>query len=171
MNKFIYRKTIPYTFKEVTGLADFDKVGWSIFEDDILVGGIKFHEMETNDAVAKLINCKKFLSLSAIEILPEFRSKGKGGEVVRELFSICDGIILAIQDLKAKKFWEDKMGAKMLASVSEKDGNDVHTLVYVLGKDKETTKIVFLYFMFLNKEKSIGEANDLQKNFINNKIK
>lgn len=171
MRKFIFDKTIPYTFKEVSGLDDFDKVGVSILENGKVVGGIKFHTQSIGDY--------KTLSLSAIEILPDQRNKGKGTEIVNELLTKAEIIICAVQEKKAFNFWKKQIGAKIISAVVYPEDKDkpnprFHTLVFIIGKNDQRIDnlIRLIHFSQMGNPENITSKvgiNDLREDFFNKK--
>ena len=170
MRKFIFKKEVPYTFKNVTGLADFDKVGIAIFEEDKMIGGIVYRRLPTMKIFG---NDFKTIAISAIEIMPEYRNKGKGTEVIKELLTIYDGISAAVQEVRAWKWWK-KLGAMDFMGMGdpEEEGRPnphIHTLCFIVGKDEIETRILHTYLKLvtgLNENVTQVNKNSLKSDLI-----
>ena len=107
--KYTFDEKIPYEFKDVTGLSQEDRVGGhSIIEEGKIIGGIltRTQYLQFGEIIAKT----KIINIVGIEILPEYRNRGKGEAIIRELLLTHDCIHAAVQEEKAWKWWQ-KMGA------------------------------------------------------------
>ena len=149
MMNYKFDKNIPYKFVDVTGLAQEDKTGMAIIEDGKVIGGIVYSVMmmPVSPALSLLFDgAIKCCTITAIEMKPEYRSQGKGTLIIKDLLSTYDCICAAVQDERARKWWE-RLGSQVHSAVMHpndigKENPKAHTLVYVLGQNPMLTIIL-----------------------------
>ncbi len=140
--KYTFDSKVPYEFKDITGLADEDKVGISLLEDGKIIGGIVYQK----DNFPMQGQVFKFFSIVGIELLPEHRNKGKGTSFIKELLTKYDYIHAGVQDEKAWAWWK-KMGSEFYLAISLPEDRGkvnprIHTLYFVLGRDPKKTHTI-----------------------------
>jgi len=144
---YTFDKDIPYTFKDLTGVAEEHWTGWSIMEDGKPIGGIVYQIQEiVVPAELSIFIPEKNISCCAIpciELLPEYRGKGIGTAIIKRLLEYYDCVHAAVQEERAWEWWK-RMGAQPYAAMmfpqdAGKPDAKAHTLVFVLGRDKDKT--------------------------------
>ena len=101
-----------------------------ILENGEKVGGIVYTEESGESG-----ETGRAIHISGIEILPEYRGKGKGTEIVRQLQKTYFAIQANVQEERARNWWK-KMGALPFTGVVYPDDyTKVHTIIFILGRD------------------------------------